>query len=306
MKLHNITQFKSQNMNERPHIHIIDEGWQTMEFDIPGMSERLSIPSKEMIRELIIPPTKEEPDPYLLHKYRGSYIFDIESQKILQYHNNKIVEQLSSESATRASFIFDRLLGTKMTTIEAVEWNIAACSFYSRILPWDVNLSRLLELHLRADWKSIRRLVAENSLESDTTYSNAEKIVFLDALCRPAERYHFLSYRFNGYSAVATAVVLMLADMDREKAREVINFHVCRKIEEKATNRRLKRNNGSTRLSSPILHQCWFCYGFYEKVLPQNGKISRHCDKPECEKNHAAWRRKLRWEGLEPRFMLGE
>jgi hypothetical protein len=304
MKLHNITQFKLQNMTERPQIHVIDEGWQTMEFDIPGMSERLSIPSKEMIRELIIPPTKEEPDPYLLHKYRGSYIFDIESQKILQYHSNKIVEQLSSESATLASFIFDNLPEPKMITIEAVEWNIAAGLFYNHILPWDINLFTSLELWSHPDWRTMRRLMLEDSLESDIIYPSAKKIAFLDLLCRQRERYCFLLYRFKSYSAFTTAALLMLDGIGKENARKVIDFHVCRKIEEKAANRRLQKNNKNTRSSCPILHQCWFCYRFYEKVLPQNGKVSRHCDKSECKKNHAAWRKKLLWEGLEPRFML--
>jgi hypothetical protein len=309
-------------------------GWKRINIICQTTGYVVKIPDDEMILELIVQPVGEKFDHSLskdldlsrldrelnlLKKYRDVDLidtksidfdsnppspisleirkiglFDTDSQRMLQVHSNKLVELIASEQFALAEFIFNKLPTPKQIPLEGVMRYMAAFAFYSGILPCNISSDYFSEIRKTPGWNPMKGLNLEEIYKSETC-SPQQKEKIRKKIEARTKRHDFLSSRFERYGTVKKYIDSMEREI-RESGglQELTNRLINTENERRSVNRRLTRSGKKSRSSSPVLHQCWLCYRFYEEIIRANGEMSRYCDKPDCKKTNDTWQTAVR------------
>lgn len=215
---------------------------------------------------------------------------ELESQKVLQYASNTIVNHLRhkfnylSESDQQAKEICDKH-GHSFEIYRFTQMVQRYCKF---VLPYPYKNRFNREYNLHIDLNKAINL-----------YGNKEKEIVRKGIAHSQR----LMERFSLYR-YATAVqdrIFGLMNLDEKK---VFDSHLFDRNDDLYTsNRKIARNQQKAKRQEPNgillsprveLHQCVFCYRFkFEPLPPQGDDFPQHCDRDECKKAYGRWKKHL-------------
>jgi hypothetical protein len=218
---------------------------------------------------------------------------ELESQKVLQYASNTIINHLRhkfnylSESDQQAKEICDKH-GYFFEIYRFTQMVQRYCEF---ILPYPCKTRFNREYNLHVDLNKAINL-----------YGDKEKEIVRQGIAHSQK----LMERFSLYR-YATAVqdrIFGLMNLDEKK---VFDSHLFDKTDDLYTsNRKIARDQQKAKrqelngiLLSPRveLHQCVFCYRFrFAELPPQGNPFPQHCDRDECKLAYGRWSRHVRRE----------
>ncbi len=280
--------------------YILREGWRT----IPFGDNKFFLPNLDIILELVNPPLLDDFDPFLLKGYRhiDKNCFSVESQELLQFFSNELIEYLGSEVFQNfAKLSYDLLPEPKKFSLAEVLWHRTIIRYYEWILPENIIIDRDLANKLKRvsgheKLDSLDILQIKQLSDAQLKEYGVSDLTWIDSLDKARmnvnERAAFLHCRFPGWGDSRRANDLIdTAIKNNEKWKKLMDHRQAFELNDESAARKLKRTAKASGTTSSILNQCWFCCCFYEQISPVNGKAKRCCDKPKCKKNHGNWRR---------------
>ena len=276
------------------HIPLIS-GWKVLAYQEDGIT--LIIPDGVTLRELIVMPNADAPDPNNLAKYRSTQVFRPDNQKLLQIRSNALVNEISRrwespsdyEIATQkwclknnvsyqlvlyARNLMEYCQQILVDYVPNPEKNKAVTTQMSSVLPPGDTIFY--------DNEELRKKIEESERSKKIT-----SIQYFDK----QQRFHAsLERRFSEYYKAKKILLRLYIEHGIDDAHRYAYFNEADRIDKENSKQEILKRTGE--LENRILSQCIFCYAFW--LQKSKNRLSRCCDQDECKLINQAWAESLK------------
>jgi hypothetical protein len=215
---------------------------------------------------------------------------DLESQMVLQFYSNTIINYLHSEFSfpTETDLLIKEVCDKHGQCFETYQFAQMVQRYCEFILPYPYKTRFNREYNLHIDLNKPIKL-----------HGNNESQIISQGISHSQR----LRERFSLYSYTIAVQNRILGSLTREE-KEVFDSRLFDRTDYLYTfdrkmardQQKAKRQEPNRILLSPRdeLHQCVFCYRFkFEPLPPQGNEFPQHCDRDECKLAYGRWLRHI-------------
>jgi hypothetical protein len=257
------------------------------------LESNVTIPSMETLLKLLMMPSKNDPDPYCIEKYRiRPQLFDTESEKLFVKRNDALISWLEARISSPTAYDVALCNWCKRHNID-----YQLVNYFHNV----VKYCRLICPGMPSNPDKCSKILKAMK-EVDSSYITGDKFNFLSYKSELRQRskcltdidkldksHVCLSSRFSEYKLAFS----LLCKMESSRAYIELRPAVYEEYQRvSAENRKSDKKRYGGESDGRILTQCIFCYRFHLQETSGRNRLSKHC--PDCEGRYEKWRTYIR------------